>query len=37
MASLKAQQMMGRERTNVIPAEDWKDIMVGRNAILTVF
>ena len=36
MASLQAQQMMGRERTNVIPAGDWKDIMVGRNAILTV-
>jgi hypothetical protein len=33
MAVLQAQQMLGRERTN---AEDWKDVMVCRNAILTV-
>ena len=28
-ASLQAQQMLAGERSKVIPAEDWKEIMVS--------
>ena len=29
MASMQAQQMLAKERKKVIPAEDWKEIMVS--------
>ena len=28
-SSLQAQKMLAKERANVIPAEDWKEIMVS--------